>query len=91
MPKICHAFRVQNGQVILRENREYVIEDAREKEYSGPGARMGDSYIWKKWHVKARELSGGQYNPKGKMIEFDQEDKEPIDIVRKMDIKIDYK
>ncbi|MEX0920443.1 MAG: hypothetical protein WDZ69_02570 [Candidatus Pacearchaeota archaeon] len=84
------AFRVQNGQVILNNNKEYIVEDARDKTHSAPGARMGLEDSWEVWHVKARELSDGNYNPNGKLIEFDQNKDEPIDIVKEMRLKKNY-
>jgi len=78
------AFRVQKGQVIKREDKEYVVEDAR-KICSTRGSEMGRSTTWK-WHVEARELADGKYNPSAKPIGFIQENAEPIDIVREMNV-----
>jgi len=85
------AFSVQNGQVILRDGAEYVVEDARSKSCSGPGVSMGDrGDSYEIWQVKARELKDGKYDPKGKLIEFNQDD-EPIDILREMNVQVTYK
>jgi len=83
------AFRVQNEQVILRKGIEYVVENASEIIDYQSGVRMGEVDKVVKWHVKARKLSNGKYNPTGKLINFNQGDEEPIDILR--ELKISYK
>ncbi len=85
------AFRVKEGQIILRDNNEYIVESARGGLQSFPGGAMGRVHTGQVWYVKARKLDNGKYDPNGEIIEFDQEeDKKPIDIIRTMNVKTIY-
>ncbi len=87
-PKI--SFKVKRGQIILIEDKEYLVESAgKRKHYAFLGPDFCGSSEMTAWHIKARKLSNKEYNPKGKLISFDQEKGEPIEIVRKM--KVNYK
>ena len=86
------SFKVKKGQVILRKGKEYIVESAGTRIYSGQAAYMGSPVTdLTAWHIEARELSNKEYNPKGRVIHFDQENGEPIEIVRVMKVETTYK
>lgn len=67
------AFKVQEGQVILKNGREYLVIETTERAGFG-------------WSIVASELVNGQYNPENKILKFSQNLSHPVplEIVREM-------
>src|SRR3989338_6044419 len=52
------SFKIKTGQVILRKGKEYIVESAGTRIYSGQAAYMGSPVTdLTAWHIEARELS----------------------------------
>lgn len=86
------AFQVKEGQVIEREGLEYVVEQSGWRTEYEQGSYMGSpEESYSVWEIKARKLNkDGKYNPKEKLMEFDQGEEEAINIVGTLEKKLKF-
>jgi hypothetical protein len=80
------SFEAQHGPIILKDGIKYLIEgvtlvkNSNNEDVSEHNSRV--------WMVKARDFTSGEYDIESKVIEFEQKDDEPLQIVGYLDMEV---
>jgi hypothetical protein len=81
-----NSFEAQYGQIILKDGIKYLIEGVTlVKNSNNEDVSEYNSGVW---IVKARDFTSGEYDIESKVIEFEQKDDEPLQIVGYLDMEV---